>query len=286
MVYQPDKAIHPGKTVQKILDELNMTQKKLAERTGLSEKHISQIINGEASITADTAMLFENALGGSASFWINLDKNYRATFARLEQENKARSEVNLLDQFPYGELIKLNRVEATLDKVKRVVNLWRFFGVNSLSSIPSTEAAAYRRGYNQAINQGALAAWLRCGEIDMQKINFEVSQYDENVLKRALPTIRSLTRQTDENFFNKTQRILASAGVGLIAVQHLKGTRASGATRWIGDNPLIQISIYGRDADKFWFTRKNTNYPICTKAKFRTWAMLGAMVANITPRAH
>ena len=162
MVYQPNKAIHPGKTVQKILDQLDMTQKNLAERTGLSEKHISQIINGEASITADTAMLFENALGGAASFWINLDKNYRATFARLDQENKARSEINLINQFPYSELVKSNRVEATLDKVERVINLWKFFGVNSLLSIPSTEAAAYRRGYNQVINQGALAAWLRC----------------------------------------------------------------------------------------------------------------------------
>lgn len=254
MVYQPNKAIHPGKTVQKILDELGMTQKNLAERTGLSEKHISQIINGESSITADTAMLFENALGGAATFWINLDKNYRATFARLEQENKARSEINLLDQFPYSELVKSNRVDATRDKVERVTNLWKFFGVNSLLSIPSTEASAYRRGYSQAINRSALAAWLRCGEIDMQKLNFEISQYSENGLKEVLPKIRSMTQQIDKSFLNKIQHILASVGVGLVAVQHLKGTKASGATRWIGDNPLIQISTYGRDADKFWFT--------------------------------
>lgn len=254
MVYQPNKAIHPGKTVQKILDQLNMSQKKLAERTGLSEKHISQIINSEASITADTAMLFENALGGAASFWINLDKNYRATFARLEQESNAKSEISLLDQFPYSDLVKLNRVEATRDKVKRVINLWKFFGVNSLFSVQSTEAIAYRRGYNQSINRGALAAWLRCGEIDMQKLDIEISQYSENGLKEVLPKIRSMTQQLDGNFFKNIQNILANIGVGLVAVQHLKGTKASGATRWVGDNPLIQVSIYGRDADKFWFT--------------------------------
>ena len=254
MAYQPNRAIHPGKTVQKILDNLDMTQKNLAERTGLSEKHISQIINGEASITADTAMLFENALGGVASFWINLDKNYRATFARLEQENKAKLEIDLLEQFPYSELAKLNRVEATRDKIQRVTNLWRFFGVNSLLSIQSTEAVAYRRGYSQTIKRGALAAWLRCGEIDMQKSDIKVSDYSDTRLKAVLPKIRSMTRQLEGDFFGKIQFILASAGVGLVAVQHLKGTRASGATRWIGDNPLIQISIYGRDADKFWFT--------------------------------
>lgn len=84
MVYQPNKAIHPGIGVQRELDYLGMSQKRLAERTGLSEKHISQIINGEASITGDTAFLFANALGGTASFWLNLDRNYRETLARLE----------------------------------------------------------------------------------------------------------------------------------------------------------------------------------------------------------
>lgn len=254
MVYQPNKAIHPGKTVQKILDNLDMTQKRLAERTGLSEKHISQIINGEASITADTSLLLENALGGVASFWINLDKNYRATLARLEQEKKAEAEINLLLDFPYNELAKFGRVDKTVKKKDRVINLWKFFGVNSLLSVKFTEAVAYRMGYNQTINNGALAAWLRCGEVDFKNVNFEIVQYDENKLKNVLSEIRSMTRKLDDNFFNNIQKILASAGVGLVAVQHLKGTKASGATRWVGDTPLIQVSIYGRDADKFWFT--------------------------------
>ena len=57
MVYQPHKAIHPGRTVERTIEALGMTQKQLATRTGLSEKHISQIINGESSITAETALL-------------------------------------------------------------------------------------------------------------------------------------------------------------------------------------------------------------------------------------
>ncbi len=254
MVYQPNKAIHPGKTVQKILDQLDMTQKRLAERTGLSEKHISQIINGEASITADTALLFENAIGGSASFWINLDKNYRATLARLEQEKKAEAEIELLSEFPYSELAKFGRVEKISNKKDKVMNLWKFFGVNSLYSVKTTEAVAYRMGYNQTINSGSLAAWLRCGELDFKNVNFEIAKYDENKLRDVLLKIRSMTQKLDENFFNNIQQTLVSAGVGLVAVQHLKGTKASGATRWVGDNPLIQLSIYGRDADKFWFT--------------------------------
>lgn len=252
MVYQPSKAIHPGVSVQRELDHLGMSQKRLAERTGLSEKHISQIINGEASITADTAFLFANALGGAASFWLNLDRNYRETLARLEQEQKAAQEVAELAKFPYNDLVKLGRVEKTTDKVKRVISLWRFFGVNSFGAIPQTEAVAYRRGYGDGVKKEALAAWLRCGELDANQLSLD--EYDEGKLKSLLPKIRQMTQMLDNDFFAKLQNLLAGVGVGLVAAQHLAGTQAHGATRWIGGNPVIQLSARGKDADRIWFT--------------------------------
>lgn len=254
MVYQPRKAIHPGRTVERTLDELGMTQKQLADRTGLSEKHISQIINGEASITADTALLFANAIGGTESFWSNLDKNYRATLARIEQAKRLEQEQELLAQFPYAQLVTLGRVEKTTDKSEKVFNLWKFFGVNSLSQVPTTEAVAYRRGYVDNVKQGSLAAWLRCGELDAAPFLACAPEYDASKLKDVLSQIRKITAEMPDNFFKKTQDLLASAGVGLVAATHITGTKASGATRWINGRPVIQLSAFGKDADKMWFT--------------------------------
>ncbi len=39
-----------------------------------------------------------------------------------------------------------------------------------------------------------------------------------------------------------------------MAAAHIRGTKASGATRWINERPIIQLSSYGRHADKMWFT--------------------------------
>lgn len=252
MVYQPNKAIHPGSSVQRELDHLGMSQKRLAERTGLSEKHISQIINGEASITADTAFLFANALGGTSSFWLNLDRNYRETLARIEQEQKASEELSKLANFPYNDLVKLGRVEKTTDKTQRVINLWKFFGVNSFAAIQHTEAVAYRRGYGIGVKKESLAAWLRCGELDAK--NLALSEYSEVNLRSALPKIRHLTQMLDKHWWVELQELLAKTGVGLVAAPHLVGTQAHGATRWIGKNPIIQLSNRGKDADKMWFT--------------------------------
>lgn len=257
MTYQLNKAISPGISVSAALEFLSMTQKNLADRTELTEKTISQIINGESSITVDTAVKFENVLGGSAAFWLALESQYKTTLLRLELEEKAELESSLAATFPYGELVKRGYVSATRDIKEKVQNLWKFFGVNSLSMIPNIEVAAYRRGYILDSDQkrGALAAWLRSGEIIASKeVISNLAEYDARLLRARIPEIKNMTQMKNPNFFVELQRILSEVGVGLVAVQYFPGTKASGATRWIGQNPIIQLSTYGKDADKIWFT--------------------------------
>jgi len=257
MTYQLNKAIHPGVSVAAAIEYLGMTQKGLADRTELAEKTISQIINGEASITVDTAIKFENVLGGSAAFWLKLESQYKTTILRVEQNQKATDETHFVSAFPYNELAKREYVDKTRDVIEKVKNLWKFFGVNSLKLVPNIELAAYRRGYivDSDEKRGALAAWLRCGEIVAGKeVLTKLKEYDKQGLRVLLPDIRSMTKMSDPDFFDKLQEKLAGVGVGLVAVQYFPGTKASGATRWINQNPVIQLSTFGKDADKVWFT--------------------------------
>ena len=53
--FEPDYTISPGVTLKETLDAIGMSQTDLCLRTGLAEKTISQIINGVAPITLDTA---------------------------------------------------------------------------------------------------------------------------------------------------------------------------------------------------------------------------------------
>ena len=251
MVYNPNKAIHPGYIIGRSLEREGMSQKNLSERTGLTEKHISQIINGEASITVETALLLENALGGQASFWINLEKNFQETRARLERSDLLKNEVSLATKFPYAELVKREYIEQTSNKEKRVENLWKFFGVNSLEYVQNTEVIAYRKKSGSDIKSESIATWLRCGELESHKTN--LSEYSEQKLKESLVKIKSLTRKEPEEFSSQVVSILNNAGISLVYTPHFSGTGVSGAVRWVGNNPLIQLSLYGSFLDIFWF---------------------------------
>lgn len=251
MAYQPNKAIHPGHTIARVLERDGMTQKNLSERTGLTEKHLSQIINGEASITVETALLLENALGGTASFWINLEKNFQETKARIERAESLSAEIALLGKFPYAELARRGYVEQTSNREKKVEGLWKFFGVNSLSFIQNTEAVAFRKRPGAEIKSEGIAAWLRCGEIESKKV--PTAEFSETLLKDSIKKLRSLTRKSADQFSVEARQLLGEAGISLVYVPHFPSTGVSGAVRWIGDAPVIQLSLFGAYSDIFWF---------------------------------
>ncbi len=61
--------IHPGgETLKEILDDRNMSQKELAIRTGVTEPHVSSVVNCQKAISVAYAKKLEYALGIDASF--------------------------------------------------------------------------------------------------------------------------------------------------------------------------------------------------------------------------
>ena len=69
-----------------------------------------------------------------------------------------------------------------------------------------------------------------------------------------LPAIRALTLKPIEDAASLLQQILADHGIAVVFVPHLPKTGANGATRWLGDKPIMQLSVRGPYADVFWFT--------------------------------
>jgi addiction module HigA family antidote len=90
--YHSNYAVHPGSTLEDELDYLGMSQVELAARSGLTKKHINEIINKKASISPETALKFEKVLGLKGSFWLAYQRNYDEATARIEADNHLEKE--------------------------------------------------------------------------------------------------------------------------------------------------------------------------------------------------
>ncbi len=251
--YKSPMAIHPWETLKENLEELNISQKDLALRSSMTEETISRIIHWKAPITFESALKFERVLWISRDFWIKFQEGYDKDLLRLKEEKKLKNESIYLDKFScYLELAKMWFVKVTRNKIEKVEELLRFFAVESLSLVKKTEEIAYRKSTQKKINQESLAAWLRIWEIEANKI--EVKNYDEKKLKTNLERLRLLTNERAEIFSEKLKDICVECWVIVIYTPALKNTLVNGSTRWINNNPVIQLSLRWAYADTFWFT--------------------------------
>lgn len=69
--------IHPGEILRhNFLDEYDMTMSQLAREIRVPVNRITSIVNGERSISADTAIRLGTFFGVTPRFWLNLQADY------------------------------------------------------------------------------------------------------------------------------------------------------------------------------------------------------------------
>lgn len=254
--FRPDYAVPPGETLDETIAALGMSQAELAQRTGRPKKTINEIIKGKAPISADTAIQLERVLRVPASFWNNLDRNYRETLARIKEEKRLQSQIEWLKTFPLTSLIKrgwLPKYKSEIDKLKALLNFFGVAGVKEWQALWENSGVAYRKSSAFQSKPAAVAAWLRKGELEALEV--QCGHFSNSAFREALSSIRRLTRDAPENFEPEIKRLCAAAGAAVVFVPELPGTHLYGATRWIGKaKALIQLSLRGKSDDHLWFT--------------------------------
>lgn len=258
--YQPADLPVPGETLRETIEELEMSQSKLAARTGLTLKHINQIVMGHAAITAATAIAIERATGVPASFWNKLEADYQDHKVRAQEIDELALHSDWLDQMPIKDLRSRGYVTATARNPGRLLQeVLAFFGVGSVAAWETSwdqPAAAFLQSGAYTVDPRAVAAWLRLGEIEADELakSQDVQPFDRAQLRAALPTFRTMTTLTPTEFFPELVGACAAAGVCLVIVRDVAGTRASGASRFVSPNrAVVQLSNRGKRNDKFWF---------------------------------
>ena len=77
-------AIHPGEHLRDELDELGLSTRAFARLLDIPVNRVTQILNGQRGISADTALRLARYFGTSAEFWMNLQQIYE--LRRAEQD--------------------------------------------------------------------------------------------------------------------------------------------------------------------------------------------------------
>lgn len=244
-------AVPPGMTIKEVLEDHHMTQKELAVRLGLSEKHISKLINGEVPLTQDVAIRLERVLDIEASFWNGLEAAYREAILKVEYENSIDEEINFAKPFGYAKLARLGIVPETNKAAEQVNNLQKFFEVASLKHVADEMVMPLVYENIKDMEPHKKSAIYTLVQITKGRARFvEVNPYDAELLEKFIPKIKDLSSEPLIGVKEPLKDMLAACGVIIVYLPIIDNITSTCITYSKGNSVVLGIPT--EDSDAFW----------------------------------
>jgi HTH-type transcriptional regulator/antitoxin HigA len=160
---------------------------------------------------------------------------------------------------PMSDMVRRGWLPSETTTGARVAACLQFFGVSNIEDWhrryqAMIASSAFKTSATKESTVGAVAAWLRQGEILASRI--PCSRWNPASFQAELSNLREVTRQSKpEIFIAELVRRCANHGVALAVVPAPSGCRASGLTRFLSrSKALLLLSLRYRWHDSFWFS--------------------------------
>jgi HTH-type transcriptional regulator/antitoxin HigA len=254
--WNPDEALPPGYLLRDELNARSISQAELAVRTGLSPKHINQVINGLVPLSAEVALTLERVLGVPSHIWNGMEAEFRDAQVRHNAQDRFRGYIEWARKFPIAELVRCNKIAAGDDGPVLVGKLLALFGVadpDAFAELWNERSAAFRRTTQHKVDFYATATWLRLAEL--AAVEIPLKPFDGKAFASLLPGLRTLTKLPLAEAMPELQRQAAATGVAVVRIPEIPGARACGATRWNNSAyPIVVLSGRYKTEDSVWFS--------------------------------
>ena len=96
MTKQRIAPVHPGIYLKELLEQIKLSQYRLAREIGVPAMRINLVVNGKRPITAELALRLGRYLGQSPRYWMNLQSRYDMDVAEDALSERVAREVRPL----------------------------------------------------------------------------------------------------------------------------------------------------------------------------------------------
>ncbi len=240
----PRYAVPTGDFIAEWMEDNGTNAADLARRLGVSRKHVSLLLRGDASLSPEMALRLERVTGVPARNWNNLEALYQEDRARLAECARLENGYETAAMFPLDYLRTWGFITAAEDDhATTVIQLLSFFHVGDVEALYDSwakSAVVYRKTAASMPRREDLMTWLTAAE---RLVTLEgLPPFDQAGLESLLPDLNALPLDDPMTNVATARQMLTPVGVMVCLVPEIPGLEIYGATRWLHNHPLIQLS--------------------------------------------
>lgn len=248
----PAEVFPPGEFLREELEARDWSQQELADILGRPPRLVSELISGKRAITPETARGLADAFGTSAEYWMNLESQYQLSKVKTTDNQVARK-ARLYGKFPVREMLRRGWVRASENIDVLEQRFCEFFDIPQMDAQPVLTHYAKKTDVTMDVTPLQLAWLFRVRSMAVQQV---VPPYSREKLLSAVERLKALLLAAEEA--RHAPRILAEAGVRLVFVEPIAGSRLDGACFWLADDkPVIGMTLRYDRIDNFWFVLRH-----------------------------
>ena len=88
--------VSPGQVLRTVLEDAGLTANAAALKMRIPSNRLTQILNSQRALTADTALRLARLFGTSAQMWMNMQAQYELELAEDRSAERIQREVEAL----------------------------------------------------------------------------------------------------------------------------------------------------------------------------------------------
>lgn len=247
-------AFHPGYYIEELVEASGLSQKDYAERLNTTPKNLCCLIKGEQSLSGEMAMRLAKMLGTSTLYWLNLQSQYDALCLEFEADKELEREREIFRNIEYKYFVEYFGLENYTRKTDLQIKALReFLQISSLEVLKKSVAASFRSDSTGLTDANIINANAMVQIAVNEAIKTPAPKFDKRKFMSAINYALSLTQEHD-SFLPLIRERFNAAGVVLVVLPNLPGSRINGATKRVGENVLLMVNDRRMYSDIFWFS--------------------------------
>ena len=244
-----------GEIIKEYIVERGISQKDLARRLNLSEKHVSNFLSGKIHLTEDMALKLEFIINDiPASYWLNYEARYREFLAKKEFDSNLEK-VNIKEisnRFKFKEIFPKTTL-TIYEQAREVLKLLNISNFDCFDNIYNNLNVEF---FQDGGEKESIVIWIKLCEReitkqnnDLEDINFSLKELRNNLSKFKNIALNS---NVDESMM-ACRKLCNKLGIYLVIRKPISNSKVRGVLTTYNNRPAIFLSGRYKTHDHIWF---------------------------------